>query len=177
MYSDGGNGGASNPWMEFDLFSGNRAGSAGGGMYNNGGNSGSSLPTLINVTFSGKPADVSGGGMYSYGVAGNARPRLVNCILWGNEPQTARRYPTKARLPTSPIRISKAEATPIQETCRPTRCCRPSPGQHCARPRPAITTCKPGRRSSMPAARSARPRQRPGWQSAVDRRCRRHGGI
>ena len=33
-------------------------------------------------------------------------------------PQTARRYPTKALLPPLPIRISKEEATPIQETCR-----------------------------------------------------------
>ena len=68
-------------------------------MYNNGGNSGSNLPTLINVTFSGNQADVSGGGMYNYGVAGNARPRLVNCILWGND------------APDSP-QISNQSATP-----------------------------------------------------------------
>jgi predicted outer membrane repeat protein len=99
MYNDGGNGGASNPSIEATLFNGNQADSAGGGMYNNGGNSGSSLPTLINVTFSGNQAGVSGGGMYNYGVSGEARPRLVNCILWGND------------APDSP-QISNQSATP-----------------------------------------------------------------
>jgi len=57
-------------------FSGNSAGDGGGGIYNV-----RNSPMLTNCTFSGNSAQNNGGGLYNYGVS---RPRLTNCILWGN---------------------------------------------------------------------------------------------
>ena len=84
-------------------FSGNTAGSFGGGMVNTGGGSptvtnctfsentalgfdgggmynGSSSPTVTNCTFSGNFATLAGGGMFN----SNSSPTVANCVLWGN---------------------------------------------------------------------------------------------
>ncbi len=94
----------SNPTLTNLTFTGNRAKWSGGGMYNSssnptltnvtltgnlaerwgGGMSNlASDPMLVNVTFSGNQAD-SGGGVYN----NDSCPTLVNCILWGNTPDS-----------------------------------------------------------------------------------------
>jgi len=79
--SDGGgvyNANGASPTLTNVAFSGNSAGSHGGGMYNANG----SDPTLANVTFSGNSAGNHGGGVYN----DSSSPTLHNSILWGNTP-------------------------------------------------------------------------------------------
>jgi parallel beta-helix repeat protein len=76
---DGGgmmNGHGSRPTLINCIFSGNSA-KDGGGMRN-----WSADPTLVNCTFSGNSARGNGGGV-STGVSWS-KPKLTNCILWGN---------------------------------------------------------------------------------------------
>jgi hypothetical protein len=70
------NGYNSTPTLTNCTFSGNTAGSDGGGMLNHLG----SDATLVNCTFGGNSAVNDGGGMLNY----NNAPTLTNCILWGN---------------------------------------------------------------------------------------------
>jgi len=71
MYNHGGS-----PTLAHVTFSGNFAGSFGGGMFNWDG----SAPTLVDVTFSGNQADY-GGGMYNWD---GSDPTLVDVTLSGN---------------------------------------------------------------------------------------------
>ena len=66
----------SSPTLTNVTFSGNQAGSTGGGMLN----INESSPTLTNVTFAGNEATNSGGGVENI----NSSLTLVNCIVWGN---------------------------------------------------------------------------------------------
>jgi predicted outer membrane repeat protein len=63
------------------IFSGNSA-NYGGGMNN----SGNSRPVITNCTFSGNTAKYQGGGIHS---TPSTHPTLKNCIVWGNEVETA----------------------------------------------------------------------------------------
>ena len=66
---------SSAPTLTNVTFSGNTAGTNGGGVYNT-----SSSPTLTNVTFSGNTASGNCGGMYNTG----SSPILTNVVSWGN---------------------------------------------------------------------------------------------
>ena len=72
------------PTLGIDVFSGNRASVAGGGMYDNGNNGGNSSPSLTDVVFTGNSAP-NGGGMFNtvsigHGddLNGTSNPRLFN---------------------------------------------------------------------------------------------------
>ncbi|MEL7118969.1 MAG: hypothetical protein AAFO07_05995, partial [Bacteroidota bacterium] len=65
------------PTIINSVFSGNTAGSSGGGMLNANGSS----PTIINSVFSGNTADADGGGMRNFV---NSSPTIINSVFSGN---------------------------------------------------------------------------------------------
>jgi hypothetical protein len=76
-------GGVSNPRLINCVFCGNSASSKGGVMLSIGNTGTYSEPTMTNCTFSGNTAGDGGSVLCNWT---NSRPRLTNCILWGNSP-------------------------------------------------------------------------------------------
>jgi len=67
------------PTLTNCVFYGNSASDDGGGMRNY-----RSYPTLTNCTFSGNSSGDKGGGIHNWRPNSNGRPKLANCIIWGN---------------------------------------------------------------------------------------------
>ncbi|MEF8811052.1 MAG: T9SS type A sorting domain-containing protein, partial [Bacteroidales bacterium] len=78
--------GVSRPVFINCVFSGNRSDKNGGAIYSYGINGGQSSPRLINCSFASNRAGMLGGGIYHYE---NGTPSLTNCILWGNQADSA----------------------------------------------------------------------------------------